>query len=101
MVSAGDGNSYSYTRKSVIAESTIGLSDGNSYVKKRMVTAAEAIDDGNSVSMRKATRTFVEGDSLDLTSGKSRRDKLLAIGNHQFFVFQFFLRYIIRNKFWE
>lgn len=70
-----------------------------------MVTAAEAIDDGNSVSMRKATRTFVEGDSLDLTSGKSRRDKLLAIGNHQthlfFFVFQFFLRYIIRNKFWE
>ncbi|XP_044758879.1 obscurin isoform X8 [Coccinella septempunctata] len=79
--SEGDGNSYSYSRKSVIAESTVGVSDGNSYLKKRIVTAAEAVDDGDSISMRKATRTFVEGDNLELSAGRSRREKLLSIDN--------------------
>ncbi|XP_045464016.1 obscurin isoform X11 [Harmonia axyridis] len=76
----GDGNSYTYSRKSVIAESTVGVSDGNSYTKKRIVTAAEAINDGDSISIRKATRTYVEGDGSDVSSARSRREKL-AIDN--------------------
>ncbi|KAL3285163.1 hypothetical protein HHI36_019282 [Cryptolaemus montrouzieri] len=77
----GEGDTYSYARKSVIAESTVGISDGNSYIKKRVITASEAVDDGESVSMKKATRTFVEGDGFDLPSRSSRREKLLAIDN--------------------
>ncbi|KAK9877930.1 hypothetical protein WA026_020153 [Henosepilachna vigintioctopunctata] len=74
----GDGESYIYSRKSVITDSTLGVSDGNSYMKKRTITAAEAVSDGESVSLNKATRTFVEGDT-DLLLGKSRRGKLAEI----------------------